>query len=89
MKDYLSEWADSENRTISNLVETLIGEAIAAEHKQTPHLWTSAKGNGTKRGQGRGGMTEPSSNAIQRLTEAIAPSARIAQHSDLPELDKT
>jgi hypothetical protein len=36
MKDYLSEWADSENRTISNLVETLIGEAIAAEHKQTP-----------------------------------------------------
>lgn len=39
MKDYLSEWADSENRTLSNLVETLIEELITqrqAQEQQTP-----------------------------------------------------
>jgi hypothetical protein len=49
MKDYLSEWADSENRTISNLVETLIGEAIAAKtQNKSPAPSTSAKGTGDK-----------------------------------------
>ncbi len=28
MKDFLTEWAESENRTLSNLVETLVAEAI-------------------------------------------------------------
>ena len=36
MKDYLSEWANSENRTLSNLVETLVAEAIAARETHTP-----------------------------------------------------
>jgi hypothetical protein len=45
MKDYLSEWADSENRTMSNLVETLIGEAIAARtQNKSPASSTSVKG---------------------------------------------
>jgi hypothetical protein len=58
MKDYLSEWADSENRTISNLVETLIGEAIAARtQNKPPTSGTSAKGNGTKR-RGKAGGEE-------------------------------
>jgi hypothetical protein len=49
MKDYLSEWANTENRTISNLVETLVGEAIAARTQNEPP--TSGTGSG---GKGRG-----------------------------------
>lgn len=30
VKDCLAEWAESENRTVSNLVETLVEEALAA-----------------------------------------------------------
>lgn len=45
MKDYLSEWADSENRTLSNLVETLIegiiAERLAQQQKGTPPLATA------------------------------------------------
>jgi hypothetical protein len=29
VKDFLEEWASSENRTVSNLVETLVTDAIA------------------------------------------------------------
>jgi hypothetical protein len=48
MKDYLSEWADTENRTMSNLVETLVGEAIAARKQNEPLA------SGTSSGKGRG-----------------------------------
>jgi hypothetical protein len=49
MKDYLIEWADAENRTISNLVETLVGEAIAARERQEQEPPTPAKkGKGGK-----------------------------------------
>jgi len=47
MKDYLSEWADTENRTMSNLVETLVGEAIAARKQNEPLV------SGTSGGKGR------------------------------------
>ena len=33
-KDYLTKWASAENRTVSNLCETLINEAIAARKTQ-------------------------------------------------------
>ncbi len=33
-KDYLDDWAKAENRTISNLVETLVVEAITAREAQ-------------------------------------------------------
>lgn len=36
MKDSLQEWADKENRTLSNLVETLAEEAIAARKTKSP-----------------------------------------------------
>ena len=53
MKDYLSEWADTENRTMSNLVETLVGEAIAArKQNELPASGTSSsKGRGKKGGE--------------------------------------
>jgi hypothetical protein len=58
MKDYLSEWANTENRTISNLVETLVGEAIAARtQNEPPASGTSAKGYGGK-GRGKKGGEE-------------------------------
>jgi hypothetical protein len=31
VKDFLEGWADSENRTVSNLVETLVTDAIATK----------------------------------------------------------
>jgi len=52
-KDCLQEWASAENRTLSNLVETLVTEAIAARQRQAqqsetpaPELSTGAKGKG-------------------------------------------
>ena len=54
MKDYLSEWADAENRTISNLVETLVGEAIAARKAHDP----PASGSSTSKGKGGKGGKE-------------------------------
>jgi hypothetical protein len=46
MKDYLGEWAGAENRTISNLVETLVGEAIAARNAQQNETPTTSSGKG-------------------------------------------
>lgn len=51
MKDYLSEWADAENRTLSNLVETLIEEAIAARNAQQNGNPTSSTSSGKGRGE--------------------------------------
>ncbi len=52
-KAYLEEWAETENRTVSNLVETLIQEAIAARQAHEPPTsgTTGTKGTG---GKGRG-----------------------------------
>jgi hypothetical protein len=52
VKDELSEWADSENRTISNLVETLVQEALASRKQQstTPASGTSSGGKKRKKG---------------------------------------
>lgn len=36
MKDFLTQWAESENRTLSNLVETLIAEAIETKQQDNP-----------------------------------------------------
>jgi hypothetical protein len=52
IKDYLTEWAESENRTVSNLVETLITEAIAAREKQPPT--SKDKPKGKRRGKAGG-----------------------------------
>jgi hypothetical protein len=35
LKNHLQQWADSENRTLSNLVETL-SETAVTERKQNP-----------------------------------------------------
>lgn len=51
-KIYLEEWAETENRTLSNLMETLVREAIAARKERQdkpPASSTSAKGTGGKR----------------------------------------
>lgn len=57
VKNSLEAWAESENRTVSNLVETLIEEVLATRgmlpKKQTPASGTSAKGTGGK-GRGKG-----------------------------------
>jgi hypothetical protein len=52
-KDCLQEWASAENRTLSNLVETLVTEAIAARQRQAqqseppaPEPSTGGKGKG-------------------------------------------
>jgi hypothetical protein len=48
-KAYLEEWAETENRTVSNLVETLIQEAIATRRQN------ESLASGTSRGgKGRG-----------------------------------
>ncbi len=50
-KAYLEEWAETENRTVSNLVETLVQEAIAARtHNEQPPTTTQLgrKGRGKK-----------------------------------------
>jgi hypothetical protein len=53
VKDCLAEWAESENRTVSNLVETLVEEALAArgalpkKEPPTPTA-TGRKGRGKK-----------------------------------------
>lgn len=36
VKDFLSKWAARENRTVSNLVETLVVDAIATQENGTP-----------------------------------------------------
>jgi hypothetical protein len=53
IKDYLTEWAESENRTVSNLVETLITEAIATREgqKEPP---TSPPSKSKRRGKAGG-----------------------------------
>lgn len=50
-KSYLEEWAETENRTLSNLMETLVREAIAARqaHEPPASAGTSAKSTGGKR----------------------------------------
>jgi hypothetical protein len=50
-KAYLEEWALSERRTLSNLVEGIVVEAITNKEaqKQLPASDTSAKGSGSKR----------------------------------------
>jgi hypothetical protein len=50
-KDFLTKWANAENRTLSNLVETLITEAIATKQAQqsetpAPEPSTGGKGKG-------------------------------------------
>jgi hypothetical protein len=57
VKDCLAEWAESENRTVSNLVETLVEEALAARgalpKKEPPASGTAGgKGRGKKGGEG-------------------------------------
>lgn len=54
MKDYLSEWADTENRTMSNLVETLVEEAIAARKDQQNGTSASPASGGKGRGKAGG-----------------------------------
>ncbi len=36
VKDYLENWANAENRTVSNLVETIVAETITARKKNEP-----------------------------------------------------
>jgi hypothetical protein len=52
VKDELSEWAESENRTVSNLIETLVQEALAVRKQQstTPAFGTSSGGKKRKKG---------------------------------------
>lgn len=45
VKDFLSKWAARENRTVSNLVETLVVDAIATQEKPTTGT-TGDKGKG-------------------------------------------
>jgi hypothetical protein len=46
-KAYLEEWAETENRTVSNLVETLIQEAIATrQQNKAPSSGTNSGGKG-------------------------------------------
>jgi hypothetical protein len=50
-KAYLEEWAETENRTVSNLVETLIQDAIATrqQNDEPPASDTAgSKGRGKK-----------------------------------------
>jgi hypothetical protein len=50
-KSYLEEWAEAENRTVSNLVETLVQEAIAVRKQSTtPASGTSSGGKKRKKG---------------------------------------
>jgi hypothetical protein len=51
-KSYLEEWAEAENRTVSNLVETLVQEAITVRKQQstTPASGTSSSGKKRKKG---------------------------------------
>ena len=55
IKNCLETWADSENRTVSNLVETLIVDALIAKgmlpKKQPPASGSSGKGRGKKGGE--------------------------------------
>jgi len=56
IKNCLEIWADSENRTVSNLVETLIVDALIAKgmlpEKQPPASGTTrSKGRGKKGGE--------------------------------------
>ncbi len=59
VKDFLTKWAARENRTVSNLVETLVVDAIATQGDGTPEhdpmrkAMLSAKGTGGK-GKGEG-----------------------------------
>lgn len=50
-KTYLEEWAEAENRTVSNLVETLVQEAIAVR-KQT-NSPASGINSGDRKGRGK------------------------------------
>lgn len=49
VKDFLIKWAARENRTVSNLVETLVVDAIATQGNGTP-----ATPGGEAPGQSRG-----------------------------------
>jgi hypothetical protein len=51
VKDYLENWANSENRTVSNLVETIVTETIAARKAHDPSGSSTSKGKGGKGGE--------------------------------------
>jgi hypothetical protein len=53
MKDYLNEWATSEKRTLSNLVEMLVADAIAA--RERPPIPKEPESTKTKRRGKAGG----------------------------------
>ena len=38
IKEKLTEWAKSQNRTVSNLVETLVIDALTSQHEQPSSL---------------------------------------------------
>jgi hypothetical protein len=50
-KAYLEEWAETENRTVSNLVETLIQDAIATREQNDEPPASSANSGGKGRGK--------------------------------------
>lgn len=55
VKDYLENWADSENRTVSNLVETIVAEAIATRTQNEHPPASGTAGSKGKGGKGGGG----------------------------------
>lgn len=50
VKDFLTKWAARENRTVSNLVETLVVDAITTQGEITTGT-TDDKGKGGKGGK--------------------------------------
>jgi hypothetical protein len=50
VKDYLENWANSENRTVSNLVETIVTETIASRKAHDPPT-SGSSGKGEEGGK--------------------------------------
>jgi hypothetical protein len=53
-KEFLEDWANDENRTLSNLIETIVEEAVAAKKQQNEPPTSGTGSSGKGRGEGRG-----------------------------------
>lgn len=75
VKDYLEGWADSENRTVSNLVETLVTDAI------------TVKQSGRSDKEALAFALDLISTLIEGKPPTLAQIAKLAHETDLKEED--
>ena len=51
LKEFLIEWAAKERRSLSNLVEGIVTEAVEVQRNENPPISSTSKGKGGKGGK--------------------------------------